>query len=263
MCHYSHISLSANHGGQQKYPNSTDPRSVDEIPQDQRNVDDLTPSMKSDLMLLHSVSDHAHLLPVSDLYNHDDATYAGIIHRRVSRLLQTTGLSLTDIYERYHDGLYNSLPVINRTQLICYQDATVSSVPPSADLSLLVLATTLLVMDDSKDARATQLADRTSFYLSTKMLYAQAQALLPASLPLVQTGIQISMYEYSTGRCQTASVSIAACGMLYRACRTEYESISDTKDVWHAIRLSVLIGWCILVFERYVPLLLSRLEVQY
>jgi hypothetical protein len=216
----------------------------------QQNISELVPAVKADLLLVHSVSDHAYLLPIDGFPRRNNATYNDVVHQRVSRLMQTTGLSVASIQRRYLDDIYVSFPIVVKEQLTSYQRAAVSPISLESGHSMLMLAMTLLVMNGSIGTRVTELADPDSFYLATKMLYAQVQILSSRSVALVQAGVLISMYEFWKGQGQTALLSIGACGLMIQSIISEAESNASKKTIAEPSRLAEMVWWCVLACER-------------
>lgn len=216
----------------------------------QQTLVELAPDVKSDLLLLHSVSDHAYLIPKNGLPGGEDGNHDNVWHKRVTRLIQTTGLSVVDVRERYLNGQHQAFPILITRQFKDYQDMVVSARPPPMDVSVLMLATALLVVDPRRDHRPTQLADQTSFYLTTKMLYAKLQALTPVSIPMIQTGIILSTYELLSGHSQAAVLSIGACGLMTKLGGIAQSCMPRATSTFPPPTFLEHLRWCIMICER-------------
>lgn len=212
-------------------------------------VKSLTASARADLLLVHSVSDHAYLLPFSGFPTNAES-FDGVVHKRVSRLLQAAGLSVESVLRGQPEGICYSLPTIPKDQFTSYQHAISSFTPPTADVSILILAAALLAFGRDISTRTTDLVDQESLYLSIKTIYAQVQALVPVSMPLIQTGIVVATYEYLSGRYQVAMVTLAACTTMFRAHEIAIGMNADSVSISSSYMSSEAIGWCIITLER-------------
>lgn len=89
---------------------------------------------------------------------------------------------------------------------------------PTPDFSILILAMCLITppprLGDTPQAPP---LSRQGLYIITKSLFAQAQAALCSSIPLVQAIFLIASCEYVCGRPEAAYISICTCSGLVRA----------------------------------------------
>ena len=217
-------------------------------------VDNLAASARAHLLLIHSVSDHAYLLPLSGFPASKNSSFDSIVHKQVSRLLQMTGASMEAIEEQYPSAIHSSLPVVYKDQFVSYKHACSSFTPPSADLSILMLAASLLSFRRDDDTRS-NLADQESVYLTVKMLYTQVQAMTGVSIPLLQSNILIAIFEYSSGRCQVALLSLTTCAAMLKACEMSIELQSEHERQSPALPRLEVVRWYFIVCERFVALL--------
>ncbi len=78
--------------------------------------------------------------------------------------------------------------------------------PPSADVSVLVLAMCLVVLDPYDEGKVS--IGHVALYGLVKMIFAQVQAIVTTTTYLVQAGVILAAYEYACGRPDAAFVSI-------------------------------------------------------
>jgi hypothetical protein len=137
-------------------------------------------------------------------------------------LIRATGQFVDDISARYFQGLHRYLPVISRTRF--HGSLITPGATPSAGFSVLLLSICLATTSPklgwrTGDATNPRPVDRRSLHLATKSFFAQVQALFPPSVPLIQAGLLLAVYEYAQGRPDEAFVSIASCARMAYAAR--------------------------------------------
>lgn len=123
--------------------------------------------------------------------------------------------------------------------------------------SILLLAMCLVVLRPSLDSPVKSPDSLKTLYLTVKSCFAKTQAIIAATVPLVQAGVLIAAYEYATRRAETAYISIEACATMANVLglgrnqlqgdedRPDNESLMKTleeRNVW----------WSIIVMERQV-----------
>ncbi|GKZ35482.1 hypothetical protein AbraIFM66950_006144 [Aspergillus brasiliensis] len=127
---------------------------------------------------------------------------------QVCRILQLADLSLQEIGRRYFSNFHKWLPVISyesfQESLARYNSPSCS---PPVDFSVLVLAMCLVTLQPSKPS--THITPH-SLYATMKMLFAEAQAILCASMYLLQAGLLIAAYEYANGRPEAAHITMGS-----------------------------------------------------
>lgn len=250
-CHYPDSPSAGQHGRSHASASAVADWRNDTCSSSGVSVESLAATSRAHLLLIHSISDHAYLLPLSGFPTLQESTFDGIVHKQVSRILQTTGLSVEIVQEQLPSAIWSSLAVVQKNQFISYQHAVSSFTPPTADMSVLILATALLSLRGEDDTRS-DLADLNTLYLTVKMLYAQVQTMISMSISVVQTGILIAVFEFSSGRCHAALLTLATCTAMLQQCkiniRTQNEQPSEPST---AASLEV-IRWHILVCERFV-----------
>jgi hypothetical protein len=218
-------------------------------------IENLSASARAHLLLIHSVSDHAYLLPLDGFPSSENLSFDGLVHKQACRLLQTTGLSVESIQEQYPSSIHSSLPIVYKDQFTAYTRAFSSSTPPIADLSMLILAASLLSFRRDGETQS-NLADQESLYLAIKMLCTQVQAITAISIPLIQANILIAIFEYSSGRCQAALLTLNTGAAMLKACEMNVESSEVERDhrTFTVPSLEV-VRWYIIVCERLVAIL--------
>lgn len=109
----------------------------------------------------------------------------------------------------------------------------------------------LIIQYPSADSVVDQ--DREVLYLATKSLFAQIQAFIPSSLPLVQASLIITHYEHAHGMIQAAYISMGttsrmafALGLHNRQCSLEPQG----SDAWMDEEEQLCTWWGIMMCDR-------------
>ena len=130
----------------------------------------------------------------------------------VLEIIHGAGQSVDDISARYFQGFHSHLPIISRIYF-CHNIAT-SKTAPRADLSILLLTICLITQAPALEYRSGQgvaqaVVERQSLYLAVRSLFAQVQVACPPSVPLIQAGILLAVYEYLHSRPDDAFATLA------------------------------------------------------
>ena len=168
----------------------------------------------------------------------------GMVHNRldtqVYRLLQSLNLDFTDVATRYFRNFHPWLPIVSPLIAVGHDH-----VPHSADTAVLFLAMCMVTQYPVSD----------DIYLSARMLFAQGQVAICASLRLVQALLLITAYEYARGWLTAAHMSIGycarmACELGLDQCRVSQDT--TTPDSWSRAEAlqSWNVWWGIVVVER-------------
>ncbi|KAI1501366.1 hypothetical protein F5X99DRAFT_383010 [Biscogniauxia marginata] len=139
------------------------------------------------------------------------------LYRQVLNLIRETGQFVDDISARYFQGIHRYLPVVSRTNF--HRNLITLAAVPSAGFSTLLLSICLVTSSSGPGSRTGHAAnprpfDRRSFHLVTKSFLAQAQALFPPSIHLIQARLLLAVYDYTRGRADDAFDSIAGCARM-------------------------------------------------
>lgn len=176
---------------------------------------------------------------------------------QAQQLLETTGLYLDEISVRYFQGIHTFVPIISRrrfhAQLLSFGTNS------QADFALLVLCMTLLVYSASSSDHPVPQGERRveelTFYVATKSLMAQAQALRAPTTHLIQAGVLLAVYEYARGHPEQAFVTIGnSARMAYASRLKSTSSLTRTAALrtdW-AAEEEINTWWGIIICERYV-----------
>ncbi|MCJ1445291.1 MAG: hypothetical protein MMC23_005796 [Stictis urceolatum] len=209
------------------------------------------PGVTSTLLLLNSTPDAA---PWQDLWSHYLAQPRGIaelFHHQVHGIIRATGQFVDDITVRYFEGVHNWIPVIARKRF--HDDLFRFHTFPSADFSVLLLCVCLITYDPRRCS--SQYMDHKSLYLATKMLVAQAQGILPASINTVQAVFLLSIFEYAHGQAEAAYVSITSSARMGYALGFDSKKTSTgTSDTENAPTTCEQrnVWWGIVTYERVI-----------
>lgn len=175
---------------------------------------------------------------------------------------------MDNISTRYFQGFHRRLPVVSRTRF--YNQLISPGAAPADDVAVLLLAICLIahtpVAGFQNEYGNATADERESLHLTARSLLAQVQVSRSRSLPLIQAGLLLAVYEYSKGRPEDAFVTISSSiRMAYAAHinvpdgrRTQMAcSPGQTIDSDLTIQAEEAANtwWGILVWERYVSAL--------
>ncbi|KAH7131697.1 hypothetical protein B0J13DRAFT_626759 [Dactylonectria estremocensis] len=159
------------------------------------------------------------------------------LYSQVLDLIRGTGQFVDDISARYFQGIHRYMPFISRRRF--ESGLTTLGATPSAGYSVLLLSLCLITSSPklgwgtgcSRPAKDSRLVYGRSLHLATKSLFAQVQGCYPPSVPLIQAGLLLAMYEYAHGQPDDAFVSIAVCARMGYAARLHLcKQASTDKD---------------------------------
>ncbi|CAM1505815.1 Fc.00g114520.m01.CDS01 [Cosmosporella sp. VM-42] len=175
----------------------------------------------------------------------------------VQGLIRETGQFVDDVTTRYFQGFHQYLPVVPRTRF--HKNLITLGAAPSAGYSVLLLSLCLII-SSSKLRRPTRRATNTlpidtrSLHLATKSLFAQLQGLVPPSVPLIQAGILLAVYEYTHGQSEEAFASIAGYARMAYAARIHQRNQSSNThadaDTQMQAEEAANTWWGIVICER-------------
>jgi hypothetical protein len=186
------------------------------------------------------------LIPISE-----STTLGDTLSLHVWRALKSSGLSLFELTDRFFRSFHTWLPIISPRPFLETVLATRDGALP-AEFSILVLAMYLIVQ---RNYPAQNQVKPKEMWVSVKVLFAEAQAVLLPSITLVQTSILIAAYEHATGRSEAAYISI---GTSIRMAQTlGIAKIDITQDTFPQDDYSVLsilekrnLWWAVVILER-------------
>ena len=133
------------------------------------------------------------------------------MYLQVHGIIRSTGQFVDDISARYFQGFHSHLPIISRTRF--YNNLITLGAAPAADFSVLLLTICLITHAPALGYQSRHGASRSveqqSLYFTARSLFAQVQVSCSPSVPLIQAGLLLAVYEYTHGRPDDAFVSIA------------------------------------------------------
>jgi hypothetical protein len=181
-----------------------------------------------------------------------------------------------DISARYFQHFHRHLPVISRTRF--YNNLITLGATPAADFSVLLLAICLVTrapaLGYESGHGATRSVEQQSLYLTARSLFAQVQVSCSPSVPLIQAGLLLAVYEYTHGRPDDAFMTIAGSARMAYAARIHARDRHQTQmthiaghnadtDLLLQAEEAANTWWGIVICERYVsPSMLGKLSTQ-
>lgn len=189
------------------------------------------------------------------------------MYLEVHGIIRGTRQFVDDISTRYFRSFNCHLPVISRTRF--YNNLITPGAAPAADFSVLLLTICLITHAPALGYQsvhgATRSVEQQTLYITARSLFAQVQVSCSPSVPLIQAGLLLAMYEYIQGRPGDAFVTIAgSVWMAYAARIHAYdrhqvqmghtaEHNADT-DLQLQAEEAANTWWGIIICERYVSL---------
>ena len=205
----------------------------------------LWPGTSSALMPIESLSSIPEVMPVEKAPVQCLSVEA-TMYSQVCTIISVYGRSIDDISVIFFNGVHRWLPVISTQRF--YDRMKNLRGPPPVDFSILLLTLCLLTSNPSQSRARGH--DQKTLYLTTKMLFAYAQAAVAPSLSLVQASLLITNYEHSQGLGSAAYVSIGTCVRLAHAAGLSNDILSRDIDLWDGEKCNV--WWAILSCERFI-----------
>jgi hypothetical protein len=197
------------------------------------------------------------------------------VYLEVHGIIRATGQFVDDITARYFQGFHRHLPLISRTRF--YNNLITLGAVLAADFSVLLLTICLITHAPALGYQlghgATQSAERQSLYLTARSLYAQVQVSCSPSVPLIQAGLLLAVYEYTHGRPDDAFVTIAGSARMAYNARIHAHDSHQTQmthttghtgnDLLLQAEEAANTWWGIVICERYVsPSILGKSSTQ-
>ena len=133
------------------------------------------------------------------------------MYLEVHSIIRGTRQFVDDISARYFQRFHRHLPVISRTRF--YNNLTTTGAAPAANFSVLLLTICLITyapaLGYQSEHGGIRSFEQQSLYLTARSLFAEVQASYSSSVPLIQAGLLLAVYEYTHGRPDDAFVTIA------------------------------------------------------
>ncbi|KAG9502054.1 hypothetical protein J7337_007766 [Fusarium musae] len=165
---------------------------------------------------------------------------------------KVVGQSPLQAGKRFLDNFQRWLPIIAPRRLQEHIELSGRGLP-GADVSVLLLAICLVTLQSGRDL-GDPLFHHSAVHVTVKTLYAQVQAMMHASVALIQAGVILSAYEYASGQIDPAYISIAACIRMAQVVGIDaaYEKLGTVQEETRLQATSEWnLWWSIIVLERY------------
>jgi hypothetical protein len=187
------------------------------------------------------------------------------VYLEIHSIIRGTRQFVDDISARYFHGFHPQLPIISRTRF--YNNLIALGAAPAADYSVLLLTICLIThapaVGYQLEQGTTSSLEQQSLYLTTRSIFAQVQVSSSPSVPLIQAGLLLAVYEYMHGRPDDAFVTVASSARMAYAARIhtrERHQAQMTNAIGHNEDDDFLLRteeaantwWGIVIFERYV-----------
>ncbi|KAF2491658.1 hypothetical protein BU16DRAFT_565360 [Lophium mytilinum] len=185
------------------------------------------------------------------------------VYSEVHGIIRATGQFVDDISARYFQDFHRHLPIISRIRF--YNNLITLGVTPAADFSVLLLTICLITHAPALGYQpkhdVNQSVKQQSLYLPAKSLFAQVQVSCSSSIPLIQAGLLLAIYEYTHGRAEDAFVTIAGSARMAYAARihardnyqtqmTPAASHNTNGDILLQAEEAANTWWGIVIYER-------------
>ncbi|EMT67739.1 hypothetical protein FOC4_g10005848 [Fusarium odoratissimum] len=191
------------------------------------------------------------LFPMSISTTTLDRTMAYHLHY----FYEVVGQSPLQAGKRFLDNFQRWLPIMAPRRLHEHVELSERGLP-GADVSVLLLSICLVTLRSGGDL-ADLFLHHSAVHVTVKTLYAQVQAITHASIPLIQTGVILSAYEYASGQIGSAYISIAACIRMAQVVGVDaaYDKLGAVQEETRLHATSEWnLWWSIIVLERFILL---------
>jgi hypothetical protein len=190
------------------------------------------------------------------------------VYLEVHGIIRATGQFVDDISARYFQGFHRHLPIISRTRF--YNNLITLGAARAADFPVLLLTVCLITHAPALGYQsghgangATRSVEQQSLYVTARSLFAQVQVSCSPSVPLIQAGLLLAVYEYTHGRPDDAFATITSSArMAYGArihardrCQTQTAHTAGQNadtDLLLQAEEAANTWWGIVIYERYV-----------
>lgn len=148
---------------------------------------------------------------------------------RILQMLATTRGPLTTIRDGFFQGIHRWLPIVAPWRM---SDAALNfgRSPVKLDTVVLLLAMSLCTQQGPTETGPSPHEPSHTEYLTAKASFAQAQADLTATIPLLQAGILIATHEFGRQLAQPAYVTIQTCHGIRQLLEINHNETNDESN---------------------------------
>ena len=127
--------------------------------------------------------------------------------RRVSSLIEMHKQQFDVMVETFYDSYHKWIPIVNRESLREYNNATQPDI--CRGFIALTLSMCLITRPSMKEGKEDAL--RVSLHMALKRLFWDPDSMAKPTLPLIQSGVLLSTFEFCQGLNDTAYITIYTC----------------------------------------------------
>jgi hypothetical protein len=127
--------------------------------------------------------------------------------RRVSSLIETHKQPFDVMIETFYDSYHKWVPIVTRESLRDYNNATRPDI--CSGFVALTLSMCLITRNSMEEGKEDPL--RVSLYMALKRLFWDPNSMAEPSLPLIQSGVLLSTFEFGQGLNDAAYMTICTC----------------------------------------------------
>lgn len=154
--------------------------------------------------------------------------------------------SIRNVATKYFNKIQIWMPIVARKRLFRYLLNPLSRI--RADITLLIVAMrvmTIFPVDTGSDPKI-------PLYVAVKRFYAEAESLGVLSLPCLQAGVLISIYEFGHGIYPAAFFTIASCARYAALLGLDAKQplFQDNPSDWVQVEERRRVWWAILIVDR-------------
>lgn len=175
------------------------------------------------------------------------------MYHEVYKIIRATGQFIDDISARYFQKFHRNLPIISR---IRFNNHITLGSAPTADFSILLLniclTTCTPALGYQPEHGTIGAGKQQSLYLTARSLFSQIQASCSPTVPLIQAGVLLAMYEYTHGRPEDAFVTITGSARMAYATgiNRQTQRIYPDRDLLLQDEEAANTWWGIVILER-------------
>jgi hypothetical protein len=156
--------------------------------------------------------------------------------------------SIRDAAAKYFEKIQPWMPIVAKKRLFDYLNSSLSRL--RADIALLIVAMRLITIFPVDSI----FNPKIPMYVAAKRMYAEAEGVGVLTLPVLQAGVLISIYEYGHAMYPATFFTIATCAR-YAALlgiKKEGSLFEDLSHSWVEVEEKRRVWWAILIMDRYV-----------
>lgn len=186
----------------------------------------------------------------------------GSHHGRLSNLIEKHKRRFEELVETFFQSYHKWIPIVSPDSFQDYCSSTRTDV--CRGLSALILGMILITRPLIDGGKPDPL--RLSVYKALRRLFWDSESMAHPSLPVIQSGVLMSLYEYGQGMGDAAYITIGTCQSMAQVCglnkppQGQHFLPLPAPRAWTREDEALRTWWAILIQERYAT---SAMQASY